>query len=208
MSDILDDIEVYVGYLGVWQHYLENMERAGDYLLMLAENKKTGCEVYITEEDDIPFICVYYGDDLRYKERVTTSKDCENTARRLYTKYLFEEVESGESASSQEPKQESCEDDDDEEWAEQRAREDMEYERRDDVEMAFQDFLISILEWDMKGSEIDTFFADNDKDIFGSCFDDVMTVLESHGIPVYLPSTVEDAETGCKIHKDYPYAVE
>lgn len=76
----------------LWGFFEQNEEKLHGAYDMIAENQLYGIEIYATIEDDMPTVTVMADGDEVYSEGVLNQKDCADTAKAIYDKYLYSDV--------------------------------------------------------------------------------------------------------------------
>jgi len=193
-------VNIHLKPTQVWQFFSDNKDRLKKEMVAIAENEETEHAIYLTEDKDLPLLSVYRGDDKLNEEGAISAADCEDTAKRLYLKYLFPVVVSAPKYSVEDkPWQEP----DDQELAELERQDidDKIYEREDELRLAMSDFLEILL--NCKGpEELEAFYGDIIEDLLdGFC----QFLADEHLISVYRPTWITDDDTGCEIYTEYPY---
>ena len=178
--------DIYVDYSRVWDFYEDNHDRLKYVQAKIAENKETKHAVCLTDKNDLPRFTVYW-DDQKIEEAYAVSYyDCMNVVRGLYQRYLFPVVE-------------GVPDSQEENTAEE-ARDDLIYEREDELRLATIDFLSVLLGCDaeeVQGDYLDVI----DEFLENAC----QNLADEFNISVYRPTLLTDDETGSDIYVEYPY---
>lgn len=183
-SSFLDNIKINVKPSNLWDYFNDHLTSFDGCMVEIAENPVINTVIYLSEEELFPVICVYEGDEQVYEVACISRDDATETLREIYVHYLFP----------------SCKEDEDDEFAE---REDIIFNREDELLSEFQNFLIAI------GDEYSDYVFDTEyEELIKSAMDDVLEMLgREYGIPVYRPMFITDEETGEDEYIDYPYEV-
>lgn len=193
-------VKIHIQPQDVWDFFNKNIKRLSDEMVVIAENTETEYTVYLTEEDGYPLFVVCQGDDdPEYDEGAISPKDCENTAQRCFTRYLYPVTVTSEKYSI------PFDQDDDDAESTKMEMEDAVYEREDELLYAMGDFLQTVLQEGVDGSDVvDTLGLDVVNDILDTT---LQYIAETYDLPVYRPTFVTD-ENGNEEYVRYPYNVE
>ena len=189
--------KVYLVPEKVWDYFFAHRaELQAKSLVMIAECKDFGVEVYLTEEESRPMIVVYMDDSEVYAEKMFGYKGCVDTTKKVYDKYIYgnavlcEATEQKEDAEKKYLLPGSSEGD---AWEVEIA------EREDELTDAFVDLIYRISGEDINWCSLD----------FDEMCDDIKEhVLEymarKHGIQIYRPMFLVD-DKGEEFLSEYPY---
>ena len=192
-------VKIHIQPHEIWGFFDKNIKRLSDEMVAIAENTETEYAVYLTEEDGYPLFVVCHGDDdAEYDESAISPKDCENTAQRCFTKFLYPvTVTSGKYVIPF--------DEDDDTEPTKMEMEDTIYEREDELLYAMGDFLQTVLRDGVDGTDVvDTLGLDIVNDILDTT---LQYIAETYDLPVYRPTFVTD-ENGNEEYTEYPYNAE
>lgn len=194
-------VKIHLKPTEVWPFFDKNFDRLKKEMVAIAENEETGHSVYLTESNGCPLLSVYREDNQLYVEGAVSAKDCEDTAKRMYLKYLFPVVVTDPKPNII-PEQEDKDDEISNEELELQALEDAIYEREDELLLATTDFLEVLL--NCNGPEqISAMYG---KHIAEDFLESACEMLaRDHMISVYRPTWVTDEETGAEEYVEFPY---
>ena len=192
-------VNIHVPANDVWKFFQNNKKRLGEEMVAIAENEDTKYAVYLTEEDNYPLFSVCKGKGApEYEEGAIDEKDCMDTAKRCFSRFLFPVTVNSKQTIPDFP-----DDDEDDEWFARREIEDEIYEREDELQLAMADFLQVALKTGNDYVDIMDFYGE---DIVGEVLDYVLEFLaEEMCFPIYRPIFIEDEDTGEEIFEEYPY---
>lgn len=193
-------VNIHLKPTEVWPFFVYNKARLENEMVAIAENVETNHSVYLTEENGCPILSVYKEDTKLYEEPAVSEKDCEETTKRIYLKYLFPVVINS-------PKYNFCDDNEDEHEPELTPDEEIQlcedtiYERDDELMMATQDFLEVLLNCSSP-VEMTEMYGEY---IVEEILESICRVLaDDHLISVYRPQWVKD-ENGVENFVEFPY---
>jgi len=192
-------VNIHVKPSETWEFFEKNKKRLETVMVCLAENEETNHAVYLTEDKGFPMFLAYKGEEKLCSEGAVSAADSEDTAKRIYLKYLFPVVvDLGRQIGSKtDSKQEESYDPE----LEKQDMEDMIYEREDELQLAAMDFLCTLLccksheELTASYNDIIEAFMDWTCQYFA----------DEHLISVWRPMFITDDETGSEILIEYPY---
>lgn len=205
MSD-MNGVQIHLNVYDVWQFFESNIERLGKEMVCIAENTDTGYSVYLEEKSGIPFFKVFRGELFEYGEAATCGLECREVSKKLYRKYLFPVTVVEEQKWDEIPPEPSDDDlppgqDPDDEEAQIEILDDIVYERDDELHLAAQDFLSTLLNVTPDEVELMTYE--------GFCDDFIKKVgkmlAEEESISIYHPTWTPDGETDIQYFVEYPY---
>lgn len=194
-------VVVHLKSSDAWSFFQKNKVRLGKEMVVIAENTDTDHTICLEEEQGLPLVSVYRADKRLCEEGAVSEKDCEDTVKGVYFKYLFP-VKVVVADLPAKGKNEVEEDDGllEEDISPEQMIEDEIYLREDSLEFAVTDFLEVLLS--CSGPEqIKKLYGD----IIQDFLDRVCTVLaEDFLISVYRPTWIDDDE-GNPQYVEYPY---
>ena len=177
----------------VWDYYCVHKEELKTSQHKIAENADFGVEIYLTEDGKWAEIDVYCDDSPVYSESMLSYRDCCDTVKRIYGKYLSSNIVSALPAAAPAKKSEV---------KEEPSRVDLEdaiQEREDELSDAVIAFLRDTvgesLEW--CSLEFDE-MCDDLKEHF------LEYIARKYGVDVYRPMFLVD-EKGEEFFVEYPY---
>lgn len=192
-------VKIHIQPQDVWAFFDKNIKRLSDEMVIIAENTETEYAVYLTEESGYPLFIVCQGDDdAEYDEGAINQKDCEDTAKRCFLKYLYPvTVTSGKYSIPFDQ-----DDDDFDSELTKMEMEDTVYEREDELVYAMGDFLQNALREGVDGTDVvDTLGLDIINDILDTT---LQYIADAYDLPIYRPTFVTD-ENGSEEYVEYPY---
>ena len=179
----------------VWSFYTKNKERCTKEMIAIAENKEIEYVIYLTEDNGYPLFCVCKGNnDPEYEEGAIDEKDCAETARRCFFKYLFPIIENNDKITL------GTDDSILEDLVDQ---EDIIYEREDELHLAMGDFLQTVLKENGSGAEIIDLYG---LDMVDEILDFILHYLTTkYCFKICRPMIITEDDMGNKIYVEYPY---
>jgi len=191
-------VNIHIQPEEVWSFFQKNKERLSEEMVAIAENEETEYAVYLTEDEGYPQFSVCKGDkEPEYEEGAISERDCTDTAKKCFVRYLFPVVVSGKKIPFD---VDEDEDEDDPRFTKQE-QEDAAYEREDELMFALGDFLQTVLREGADGSEvIDTYGIQ----IMNEILDHVLEYLAyEHDFLIYRPTFLAEESGECYV--EYPY---
>lgn len=184
---------VYISPDEVFDYSIENFQDLSDAMELIAENKDTGTEVFLSILNGMPYIQVYMDNDLLDEMTMTTEEECSAVTKSVYDEYLGDAAEIIS-------KELDVDDEDDEPEMELAEQLDAVDDRDQELGNAVEDFM-SIL-------------APNLEEIAGTEYDDIMEdvldlvceyMYRVRGISVYRPMFLEDEDIPEGYFTEFPY---
>lgn len=190
---------IHIPAEGVWAFFQRNKARLSEEMVAIAENEDTDYAVYLTEDNGYPLFSVCKGKaDPEFEEGAISEKDCTETAKRCYVRYLFPVTVKNEHAFQSEDDSPFDEDD-----PSVQDMQDAMYEREDELQLAMADFLQVVLQEGTDGTDIIDMYG---TDMIDELLDNVLEFIAMElCLPVYRPMFLTDDETGEEIYEEYPY---
>ncbi len=185
--------EVYIQANDVWKFFQDNKKRLSREMVIVAENTDSDYAVYLSEEGDLPVLSVCRGNnDAEYEEYILNESDCAPSTKRLFIQYLLP-VTVIDNSAEEPPKEQS-----------RQYKEDLSYERRDELTLALCEFLSVVFEDALDDST-------GILDLYGEPL--ITEILESfleylaqeQCFPIYYPMLITDMETGSEEFVEYPF---
>lgn len=193
---------IYIRPADGWGYFIKNKTRLSNELVEIATNEETKTSVYMTEEDDKPYLYVYRDDKKVFQSSCTTIYETESSLRAIYAQYLTDLKAAGGGADGDDDAN-----DDTPPCSELDSMTDAEFqdyvdEREDTIFDAVSD-LIAVLTEDSIGA---LEFDQTD----GECIDDIIDHIVEYlaikcGFRIRRPMIVVDDETGLDVRTEYPY---
>ena len=79
---------IHIQPVELWTYYEENRLRLYDELVEIASNEDTKTSVYVTDEDNHPYLYVYRDDKKIFESKCWTQYVAERNLREIYASYL------------------------------------------------------------------------------------------------------------------------
>ena len=195
-------LKVYMTPKSVYTFFLENKRHLSENAILLMENEDTKYKIYLTEQDDFPYICVCKGDgQFEFKEYATDAKDCVDTIKQAFETYLRPVTVITDIIH--EPEEE---DDDDDVDMDEAAKQDEAYIRDSELTDALCDFLAVLTQENganVDGTEI---LDDYGFDLLDCILGEICVMLANeYDIAIYRPMFVTDSDNGAEVFVEYPY---
>lgn len=200
-----EEVEINVVPTDLWGFFNRNSTKLKSKMVCIANNPATNVEVYLTEEYAMPSIIVFEKEEQIYKEPCSSAKDAEFTLKDIYKRFLFpkklEEKDKVKDAFEADGIGDPTEEDlEIEEELTRMEREDIISEREDELSMAFEDFMLVVL-------NEDAYLLDEsyNTDELNEMLSEILTIISNHAFPVYRPMFVQDIESNTEVYSEYPY---
>ena len=160
----------------VWGYFHAHKDKFGSDMYLIAESGDGLIGIYITEQDGDPQFIVESSNEVIDEDMAVTKIDCEETAKKLYSKYLgYDELDMSEDTDIE---QEIIDD------------------REDELTVLFENFLFDLL----PNTDEDTL-----SEIASDVKEHMLEyIARKHGMPIYRPMYLED-EDGEDFFSEYPY---
>lgn len=196
-----------------WGYYVANKKRLVEELVEIASNEETNTSVYMTEEDNSPYIYVYRNDQKIFQSACRTAYETERNLRVIFAQYIIgisvvmDDTEQKSDGNQNEPVKESDGTDDVPVCSELDDMSEAEFkdyiDEREEVIYAAVCALIDVL------TEDDTSKLEFDKSE-GECLDDVVDHIVEYlaidcGFRVRRPMIIVEDESGLNVRTEYPY---
>lgn len=197
-------VKIHIPADEVWSFFFKNKERCTEEMVEIAANDETEYAVYLTEDEGYPMLSVCCGDDEpEYEEGAISKNDCTETAKRMFTRYLFPvTVTSGKTVFKDcIPKDIDTDVSDD---STEQDRLDEIYEREDELTLALCDFLKVVFEEDIDGAELLEAYTES---VIVEILDEFLDYLAVNHCytDIRRPTFISDSETGVEFFTEYPY---
>lgn len=205
---------IHIQPVELWTYYEENRLQLCEELVEIASNEDTKTSVYVTDEDNYPYLYVYRDDKKIFESKCWSQYVAERNLREIYASHLAPLKVVGGTATTKDEKEatEIPDDDDDDvdippfdgdlaamtddEWTEY-------CDEREGVIRAGVTALIEILTED-ETSALE--LTSEDDDSFETVVDKVVEYFAIKcGFRVRRPMEVMDEESGLMVRTDYPY---
>lgn len=196
------NVKIYIPANELWVFYTENKKRCEKEMILIAENTETEYAVYMTDDDGTLMFSVCKGDgEPEYEEYVMDDADCEQSAKKLFFRYLIPvTVIDGKAVLSGD--QGNDELDGADVGLSRQEMEDEIYERDDALDFALRDFLAVVLE-EPDGEKVADSYGQKFLNQVLHHFLEYLT--NEHRIKIFRPMFFRDNESGCEIYSQYPY---
>lgn len=201
---------IHIQPVELWTYYEENRLRLYDELVEIASNEDTKTSVYVTDEDNHPYLYVYRDDKKIFESKCWTQYVAERNLREIYASYLAPlKIVGGSTAKEEETEVPDDEDEDvdtppfddlaamtEEEW-------DTYCDEREDV---IHDAVLSLIDILTEDETSSLELSSEDDDSFNTVVDKIVEYLAIKcGFRVRRPMEVVDDDTGLIVRTDYPY---
>lgn len=199
-----------------WGYFTNNRERLAEELVEIAVNEDTNTSVYMTEEDNNPYLYVYRDDKKIFQSVCTTIFETERNLRVIYAKYLTPlrvviSEKSGEEGETDDTHTDGIRvdqnEDDDPVASELDVMSEAEFqeyvdERESVIFSAVSELIEVLTEDDTSALE----FEQTEDD----CIDNVVNHIVEYlaiecGFRIRRPMVVIDDESGLQVRTEYPY---
>lgn len=80
--------KIIVNATAVWDYCIDHEEELRNSFALIASNLEYGIEIFLTLEEDTPYITVCADDNEVYSEEVFTPSDCDSTVTEIYDRFL------------------------------------------------------------------------------------------------------------------------
>lgn len=185
---------IKVGPGDIWSYFQKNRTDIEKEQHAIAENEEYGVVIYLTEEKGFPCI-IATADGYQYEEiTVTSESECENSADKMYEKYLTSKF-----------LLEGLDNSDDDESTEETLSL-TEEEKIDEREFELDDIMTFVLDAVLEEDATALLGNDEVEEICEDVKDHLLEYLyRKHGISVRRPMYLEDTDTGEDFFTEYPY---
>ena len=200
---------IHIQPVELWTYYEENRLRLCDELVEIASNEDTKTSVYVTDEDNHPYLYVYRDDKKIFESECLTQYVAERNLREIYASYLAPlKIVGGSAAKEEEAEVPDDEDEDvdtppfddlaamtEEEW-------DTYCDEREDV---IHDAVLSLIDILTEDETSSLEPSSEDDDSFNTVVDKIVEYLAIKcGFRIRRPMEVID-DSGELVRSDYPY---
>ena len=178
-----DNANIIIEAKDVWNYFTEHRKELIEDMITIAENTDFDVTIYLTNEDDLPYLMVESDNINSVQINIEDEESCGSIVQEAYKQYLTENILSIIAA-------------------EQEAEEDIELiieEREGDID----GFILRLLE-DLFGDDEPTIYSEEVDDIVEDCKEHFLEYLyRKHNLSVYRPMELEDDEG--VFFEEYPY---
>lgn len=201
---------IHIQPVELWTYYEENRLRLYDELVEIASNEDTKTSVYVTDEDNHPYLYVYRDDKKIFESKCWTQYVAERNLREIYASYLAPlKIVGGSAAKEEETEVPDDEDEDvdtppfddlaamtEEEWGTY-------CDEREDV---IHDAVLSLIDILTEDETSSLELSSEDDDSFNTVVDKIVEYLAIKcGFRIRRPMEVVDDDSGELVRSDYPY---
>lgn len=178
-----DNANIIIDAKDVWNYFTEHRKELVEDMITIAENTDFDVTIYLTNEDDLPYLMVESDNINSVQINIEDEESCGSIVQEAYKQYLTENILSIIAA-------------------EQEAEEDVELiiaEREGDID----GFILRLLE-DLFGDDEPIIYSEEVDDIVEDCKEHFLEYLyRKHNLSVYRPMELEDDEG--VFFEEYPY---
>lgn len=178
-----DNANIIIDAKDVWNYFTEHRKELVEDMITIAENTDFDVTIYLTNEDDLPYLMVESDNINSVQINIENEESCGSIVQEAYKQYLTENILSIIAA-------------------EQEAEEDVELiieEREGDID----GFILRLLE-DLFGDDEPIIYSEEVDDIVEDCKEHFLEYLyRKHNLSVYRPMELEDDEG--VFFEEYPY---
>lgn len=178
-----DNADILIEAKDVWNYFTEHRKELLEDMIAIAENTDFDVTIYLTNEDDLPYLIVESDNINSVQINIEDEESCGSIVQEAYKQYLTENILSIIAA-------------------EQEAEEDIELiieEREGDID----GFILRLLE-DLFGDDEQIIYSEEVDDIVEDCKEHFLEYLyRKHNLSVYRPMELEDDEG--VFFEEYPY---
>lgn len=178
-----DNANIIIEAKDVWNYFTEHRKELIEDMITIAENTDFDVTIYLTNEDDLPYLMVESDNINSVQINIEDEESCGSIVQEAYKQYLTENILSIIAA-------------------EQEAEEDIELiieEREGDID----GFILRLLE-DLFGDDEQIIYSEEVDDIVEDCKEHFLEYLyRKHNLSVYRPMELEDDEG--VFFEEYPY---
>ena len=178
-----DNANIIIEAKDVWNYFTEHRKELIEDMITIAENTDFDVTIYLTNEDDLPYLMVESDNINSVQINIEDEESCGSIVQEAYKQYLTENILSIIAA-------------------EQEAEEDVELiieEREGDID----GFILRLLE-DLFGDDEPIIYSEEVDDIVEDCKEHFLEYLyRKHNLSVYRPMELEDDEG--VFFEEYPY---
>lgn len=178
-----DNANIIIEAKDVWNYFTEHRKELIEDMITIAENTDFDVTIYLTNEDDLPYLMVESDNINSVQINIEDEESCGSIVQEAYKQYLTENILSIIAA-------------------EQEAEEDVELiieEREGDID----GFILRLLE-DLFGDDEQIIYSEEVDDIVEDCKEHFLEYLyRKHNLSVYRPMELEDDEG--VFFEEYPY---
>lgn len=185
-KSFIEDIEVYVTPNNIWDYFYDNLMDMETHTVIIARNKKTGCDICLTSLDGVPDIEVYMGDEQICSQSCISPDDAKEELTQIYSEFLLNASKSIDYHEYFDVDMQELQDEID--------------LREEDLMIAFHDFMEVVFERDLEMLYCEGIDSD-----LKSMLDEFLEMIAcKYGYPVYRPMFFED-DDGEMDYVEYPY---
>lgn len=199
-----------------WGYYVANKKRLVEELVEIASNEETNTSVYMTEEDNSPYIYVYRNDQKIFQSACRTAYETERNLRVIFAQYIIgisvvmdddKNSDVNQKASQKETTDDSDADDDVPVCSDLDAMSEAEFnDYVDEREEAIYSAVYALIEVLTEDDASDLEFDKSDDECIDNIVDHIVEYLAIDcGFRIRRPMTVVEDESGLNVRTEYPY---
>lgn len=204
---------IHIQPVELWTYYEENRLRLCDELVEIASNEDTKTSVYVTDEDNHPYLYVYRDDKKIFESKCWTQYVAERNLREIYASYLapLKVVGGGTAVKAVDdtkfPEDEEDEDVDTPPFDDLAAMTEEEWDTYcDEREGVIHDAVLSLIDILTEDETSSLELSSEDDDSFDTVVDKIVEYLAIKcGFRIRRPMEIVDDDSGELVRSDYPY---
>lgn len=202
---------IHIQPVELWTYYEENRLRLCDELVEIASNEDTKTSVYVTDEDNHPYLYVYRDDKKIFESKCWTQYVAERNLREIYASYLAPlKVVGGTAVKAEETTKFPEDEDDDVDTPPfddlEAMTEDEWTEYCDEREGVIRDGVLALIDILTEDETSSLELSAEDDDSFDTVVDKIVEYLAIKcGFRIRRPMEIVDDDSGELVRSDYPY---
>ena len=202
---------IHIQPVELWTYYEENRLRLCDELVEIASNEDTKTSVYVTDEDNHPYLYVYRDDKKIFESKCYSQYMAERNLREIYASYLAPlKVVGGGTAAKEEETEVPDDDDEDADtppFDDLAAMTEEEWDTYcDEREGVIRDAVLSLIDILTEDETSSLELSAEDDDSFDTVVDKIVEYLAIKcGFRIRRPMEIVDDDSGELVRSDYPY---
>ena len=206
---------IHIQPVELWTYYEENRLRLCNELVEIASNEDTKTSVYVTDEDNHPYLYVYRDDKKIFESQCWTQYVAERNLREIYASYLAPLKIVGGSATKEEETEVPDDEDEDEDvdtppFDDLAAMTEEEWDTYcDEREGVIHDAVLALIDTLTEDETSSLELSSEDDDSFNTVVDKIVEYLAIKcGFRIRRPMEIVDEDSGELVRSDYPYPYE
>lgn len=202
---------IHIQPVELWTYYDENRLRLCNELVEIASNEDTKTSVYVTDEDNYPYLYVYRDDKKIFESKCWSQYVAERNLREIYASYLTPMKTVGGAAVKAEETTKFPEDEEDDvdtpPFDDLTAMTDEEWDTYcDEREDVIHDAVLSLIDILTEDETSSLELSSEDDDSFNTVVDKIVEYLAIKcGFRIRRPMEVVNDDSGELVRSDYPY---